>query len=70
MIEDTTSELLNRSPVPVVIVRPHAKVKKHLAKRQKDPKRRSYHDLVALQKEEQLPISVAGRRPSRAVNTP
>lgn len=64
------SDILNRSPVPVVIVRPQAKVKKHLAKRQNDPKRRSYHDLVALQKEEHLPISVAGRRSSRVVNSP
>lgn len=57
-------DILNRSPVPVVIVRPEAKVRKHLAKRQNDPKRRSYHDLVALQNEVQLPIST-NKRSSR-----
>ncbi|PWO00561.1 hypothetical protein FA09DRAFT_327980 [Tilletiopsis washingtonensis] len=48
-------EILSRSPVPVVVVRPEAKVRKHRKKRQEDPKRRSYHDLVA--KAHSLPLS-------------
>lgn len=63
----SSRDILNRSPVPVVIVRPEAKVKKHLAKRQNDPKRRSYHDLVALQKNDELPIST-GRRSSKSLS--
>jgi nucleotide-binding universal stress UspA family protein len=57
-IGSCSRDILNRCPVPVVIVRPEAKVKKHLAKRQNDPKRRSYHDLVALSKDDHLPLSV------------
>jgi nucleotide-binding universal stress UspA family protein len=60
-------DILNRCPVPVVIVRPEAKVRKHLVKRQNDPKRRSYHDLVALGKEENLPLSVGGKHHSHRI---
>ncbi|EPQ32054.1 uncharacterized protein PFL1_00252 [Pseudozyma flocculosa PF-1] len=49
-------DILMTSPVPVVVVRPEAKVQKHLKKRLKDPKRRSYHDLV--KGVEGLPMSV------------
>ncbi|CEH18283.1 SUGAR UTILIZATION REGULATORY PROTEIN IMP2 [Ceraceosorus bombacis] len=55
-------ELLSRSPVPVVVVRPEAKVTKHRKKREADPKRRSYHDLVAKAKAESLPLSRDGSR--------
>ncbi|KAN0061712.1 hypothetical protein ACQY0O_005704 [Thecaphora frezii] len=49
-------DILLTSPVPVVVVRPEAKVQKHLKKRLNDPKRRSYHDLV--KGVEGLPMSV------------
>jgi len=67
-IGSCSRDILNRCPVPVVIVRPEAKVRKHLVKRQNDPKRRSYHDLVALGKEENLPLSVGGKRSSRLLS--
>ncbi|PWN92357.1 hypothetical protein FA10DRAFT_228812, partial [Acaromyces ingoldii] len=57
-------DILNRSPVPVVIVRPEAKVRKHLAKRANDPKRRSYHDLVSMSREDSLPLTVGSRHKS------
>lgn len=46
MIGGSSRDILSSSPVPVVVVRPESKVKKHLRKRQADPKRRSYHALV------------------------
>ncbi|PWN52265.1 adenine nucleotide alpha hydrolases-like protein [Violaceomyces palustris] len=49
-------DILSTSPVPVVVVRPEAKVQKHLKKRLNDPKRRSYHDLV--KGVEGLPMSI------------
>lgn len=47
MIGGSSRDILLRSPVPVVVVRPEAKVAKHLRARQADPKRRSYHALVS-----------------------
>ncbi|CAO1618770.1 unnamed protein product [Parajaminaea phylloscopi] len=46
MIGGSSRDILLRSPVPVVVVRPENKVAKHLRERQADPKRRSYHALV------------------------
>ncbi|KDN46993.1 hypothetical protein K437DRAFT_223350 [Tilletiaria anomala UBC 951] len=45
-IGHVSRDLLSRSPVPVVVVRPEAKVQKHLKKRLNDPARRGYHDLI------------------------
>lgn len=56
MIGGNSRDILSRSPVPVVVVRPEAKVAKHLRQRQADPKRRSYHHLVA--KADDLPLSM------------
>ncbi|KAK0552454.1 hypothetical protein OC845_001720 [Tilletia horrida] len=47
VVGSVSREILSRSPVPVIVVRPENKVEKHLKKRQADPKRRSYHDLMA-----------------------
>lgn len=69
-IGSCSRDILNLSPVPVVIVRPEAKVKKHLAKRQNDPKRRSYHDLVALSKESHLPLSVGHSKRQSLLSVP
>lgn len=52
-------DILSRSPVPVVVVRPEAKVQKHLKKRLNDPSRRHYHDLVTKSGYEALPMSVS-----------
>lgn len=49
-------DILISSPVPVVVVRPEAKVQKHLKKRLNDPKRRGYHNLV--KGVEGLPMSI------------
>lgn len=49
-------DILTSSPVPVVVVRPEAKVQKHLKKRLNDPKRRGYHNLV--KGVEGLPMSI------------
>ena len=49
-------DILTSSPVPVVVVRPEAKVQKHLKKRLNDPKRRGYHNLV--KGEKSLPMSI------------
>lgn len=37
---------VSHSPVPVIVVRPERKVKKHLEKRQNDPKRGQYAAIV------------------------
>ena len=52
-------DILSRSPVPVVVVRPEAKVQKHLKKRLNDPTRRHYHDLITKSGFEALPMSVS-----------
>ena len=41
----------------MLIVRPEDRVRKHLSKRQADPRRREYHDLVS--NNEALPMSVS-----------
>lgn len=46
MIGHVSRDILQRSPVPVVVVRPEAKVRKHLNKRIKNPSRRAYRNLV------------------------
>lgn len=53
-------DLLQQSPVPIVVVRPEAKVEKHFKKRLNDPKRRSYHDLV--KGVEGLPMSISKKK--------
>lgn len=55
--------LIWQSPVPVIIVRPEDRVKKHLWKRMSDPRRHEYYDLV--QHDEQLPISLPENSESR-----
>ena len=52
-------DVLSHSPVPVVVVRPEAKVQKHLNKRKNDPARRGYHELVGKSGLEDLPMSVS-----------
>ncbi|KAK0537238.1 hypothetical protein OC842_001695 [Tilletia horrida] len=47
VVGSVSREILSRSPVPVIVVRPETKVEKHLKKRQANPARRSYHDLMA-----------------------
>ncbi|KAL9939467.1 hypothetical protein V8E36_001284 [Tilletia maclaganii] len=47
IVGSVSREILSHSPVPVIVVRPENKVEKHLKKRQNDPKRRSYHSLMA-----------------------
>lgn len=49
-----TRFLIWQSPVPVIIVRPEDRVRKHLSKRMADPRRREYQNLVSSQ--EQLPM--------------
>lgn len=53
-------DILTSSPVPVVVVRPEAKVQKHLNKRQNDPKRRGYHNLVKGNGD--LPMSITKKK--------
>ncbi|PWN30530.1 adenine nucleotide alpha hydrolases-like protein [Jaminaea rosea] len=57
MIGGSSRDILLRSPVPVVVVRPEAKVAKHLRERQADPKRRSYHALVSKAEDSELPLT-------------
>ncbi|CAO1613963.1 unnamed protein product [Jaminaea pallidilutea] len=65
MIGGSSRDILATSPVPVVVVRPEAKVAKHLRARQADPKRRSYHALVAKAEESDLPLTKPRSRSSR-----
>ncbi len=58
-IGHVSRDVLSRSPVPVVVVRPEAKVQKHLNKRRKDPNRRGYHDLVSKSAYEALPMNIS-----------
>ncbi|WFD42633.1 hypothetical protein MPSI1_001279 [Malassezia psittaci] len=51
-----SKSLIWQSPVPVIIVRPEDRVKKHLLKRMSDPRRHEYYDLV--QHDENLPMSL------------
>ncbi|WFD33958.1 hypothetical protein MCUN1_000786 [Malassezia cuniculi] len=46
--------LIWQSPVPVIIVRPEDRVRKHLSKRMADPRRREYQSLVG--SEDNLPM--------------
>ena len=46
--------LIWQSPVPVIIVRPEDRVRKHLSKRMADPRRREYQNLVG--SKDQLPM--------------
>lgn len=51
-----SKSLIWQSPVPVIIVRPEDRVKKHLLKRMSDPRRHEYYDLV--QHDDDLPMSL------------
>lgn len=51
-----SKSLIWQSPVPVIIVRPEDRVKKHFSKRMNDPRRHEYFDLI--QHDEQLPMSL------------
>lgn len=50
----------------VVVVRPEAKVAKHLRERQADPKRRSYHALVSKAEDSELPLTKPKARVSHS----
>lgn len=48
--------LIWQCPVPVIIVRPEDRVRKHLSKRLADPRRREYSELM--QRNQELPMSL------------
>ncbi|KIS71684.1 uncharacterized protein UMAG_00125 [Mycosarcoma maydis] len=62
-------DILSSSPVPVVVVRPEAKVQKHLKKRLNDPKRRGYHNLLKGAGDLPMSITKSKRRSLQVHNT-